>query len=124
MPSNRKSLIKFNKQKIANLVKRAFKETTTQYFEECQRVISDSNAFPEFPNQDIIDTGTLKASGKVFQSDGKFEAVWTAPYAIYVHEGYTLRNGKQQKGRPWTEKARETINLEQAIGEKLAKILK
>lgn len=105
MTSNVKKIIKFDKQKISNLIQQSFRQTTAQYFAECQKVISDKNAFPDFPNQDIVDTGALKSSGQIVQQDGQTQLSWDVPYALQVHEGYTLRNGKQQKARPWTKVA-------------------
>jgi aspartate/tyrosine/aromatic aminotransferase len=121
---NRKSLVKFNKQKVVNMVKKAFKETTQQYFEECQKVIKDPNAFTQFPNQDIVDTGALRDSGKIIAKQGNYKAIWTMDYAVYVHEGYTKRNGGIQPARPWTELARDRMNFDEVLGSKLDGILK
>jgi hypothetical protein len=46
-----------------------------------------------------------------------------APYALYVHEGYTLRNGNEQPGRPWLRRAEEELDLEGIFTEALARAL-
>jgi hypothetical protein len=124
MIGKRKALIKFNQKKLMSMVKKVFKETTQEYFEECQKVIEDPNAFPQFPNQDIVDTGALKNSGKLVTKSGKYTAEWKVPYAVYVHEGYTLRNGREQSPRPWTELAKKRMDFDKVLGDKLAKVLK
>ena len=115
----------FNKRKIRNIITKAFAETCQEYFTECQDVIADNNAFIDFPNQDIIDTGNLRNSGSLTKVDDAHYVIdYDTNYALYVHEGYTLRNGGKQKGRPWTKVAEEKLNLEETLAKKIADKLK
>ncbi len=69
---------------------------------EFTKVISEPGAFAGFDG-DIVDTGRLRASQKLeFLNASEAQFSWDVEYALYVHEGYKLRNGKQQAGRPWT----------------------
>jgi hypothetical protein len=80
----------------------AFKDSCFLLGREFTEIISEPGAFPDFPDSDIVDTGALRASQQlefVSSTDARF--TWSVDYALYVHEGYTLRNGKEQPGRPW-----------------------
>ena len=92
---------------------RAFRETVLIMDAEYKLTISDPNAFARlgFTNQDIVDTGRLRASQQFnFAGTGKAIYSWPVDYSIYVHEGYTLRNGRQQLGRPWTDETVKRAN--------------
>jgi hypothetical protein len=56
--------------------------------------------------RDIIDTGALDGSQQLTRPKrGTWIWLWTAPYALIVHEGATLRNGGEYPARPWTKAA-------------------
>ena len=90
------------------------------------QIISQNGYFSGFPG-DIVDTGALRASKDV-QVSGPYARILSyggtaAPYALYVHEGYTLRNGNEQPGRPWLRRAEEELDLEGIFAEALARAL-
>jgi hypothetical protein len=95
--------------------KAAFKDACYFVHTEIIKTISDPNAFPDFPGQDIVDTGVLRASQQPpeFNSDGT-EATFrnTADYAYWVYNGYTKRNGEEQPGRPWIDATLERVNFQ------------
>jgi hypothetical protein len=56
--------------------------------------------------RDIIDTGELDSSQRLTRPKrGTWIWLWTAPYALFVHEGATLRGGGEYPARPWTKAA-------------------
>jgi hypothetical protein len=55
--------------------------------------------------RDIIDTGELDSSQQLLRSRGEWLWLWTAPHALIVHEGATLRNGGEYPARRWTRVA-------------------
>lgn len=92
-----------NTKKLGNIATQAFQQTCRELGEEYKKVIEDSNAFSDFKGQDIVDTGALRDSQQlIFTNKGGAEFSWSVPYSIYVHQGYTLRNGRRQPGRQWT----------------------
>lgn len=95
---------------VEEAVKEAFKETNLVLGREFTQVISDPSAFREFPGQDIVDTGALRASQEVQFTDDIVTFRWPVQYAEYVHEGYTLRSGRKQPARPWTRVAMRRKN--------------
>lgn len=97
---------------LSRAVNEAFEEVVNGLGEEFKKVIQDENAFPDnFPGRDIVDTGALLANQKIeIKAPGVAEYNWGVDYAIYVHEGYTLRNGRRQPARPWTRVAIKRYN--------------
>ena len=104
----------------------ALTKTAQAYERKTVQLISQNGAFSGFPG-DIVDTGLLRASKDV-RRDSEFAVTVSyggtaAPYALYVHEGYTLRNGNEQPGRPWLRRAEEELDLEGIFTEALARAL-
>jgi len=99
--------VKWNKD-LNKILAKAFADTCKRQGQEYQRIFADTNAFEGFSGQDIIDTGALKGS-QTLSFPNRFQAqfTWEMDYAIYVHEGYTLRSGGHQPGRPWTRPRKE-----------------
>ncbi|MFM6206120.1 hypothetical protein, partial [Planktothrix sp.] len=84
---------------LQSAIDKAFKEVVQGLNNEFKEVIKDKNAFENFPGQDIIDTGELLKNQKLnITKPGEANYEWGTDYALYVHEGYTLRNGKRQMG--------------------------
>lgn len=101
---------------VTDKAKEAFKELTMLFFAENVQVISDPSAFLDYPGQDIVDTGRLRASTQVdFESPLIAVFSWSVEYAAYVHEGYVSANGRVVLGRPWTEVAIERLKPEEAF---------
>lgn len=111
--------VHINIAKITAASKEAFRESCFLLSRTFTEVISDPGAFPEHPGRDIVDLGTLRASQNLqFRSNTEAVFSWPVDYAFYQHEGYTLRNGEEWVGRPWTEAGIERLNL-QATYDKL-----
>ena len=104
----------------------ALRKTVQAYERKCTQIISQNGYFSGFPG-DIVDTGLLRASKDTIP-DGDFAYTvryggTAAPYALYVHEGYTKRNGEEQPGRPWLKAAEQELDIEATFVEFLAKEL-
>jgi hypothetical protein len=101
---------------VNRMVTEAFEELALLFFAENVQVISEPGAFANFPNQDIVDTGRLRASTQ-FDLETPTSAVfsWAADYAPYVHEGYVSADGQVVLGRPWTEVAIERLEPEKTF---------
>ena len=99
---------------ILRSASRARAKTATALERKTTEVISSNGYFSGFPG-DIVDTGALRASKEVTVS-GPYVRILryggtAAPYALFVHEGYTLRNGQEQPGRPWITRAAEDLDI-------------
>lgn len=65
-------------------------------------VISDPNAFADFSDQDLVDTGRFRASQQLqFPAPGRARFSWNTEYAVYLLRGATRRNGTKLQGRDW-----------------------
>jgi hypothetical protein len=105
--------LRLNLDRISETAKEAFAETALLFERELTQVMSEPGAFPSHPDSDIVDTGQLRASQTVNKvSDFQSDFSYPTEYALYVHEGYTMKNGRVIIGRPWTEKAAENLNVE------------
>jgi hypothetical protein len=108
--------LSLNIPQITNAVKRAFKDTTLIFAAENIKAISEVGAFSSHPDSDIVDTGRLRASQQIHQiADTQAELSWDVDYALYVHEGYVMKNGRVIVGRPWTTKTAERMNIQQTF---------
>jgi hypothetical protein len=115
-----KPKITFNGGAIKGAALRAFQSTMIELGETFQEVIEEVGAFSEFPQSDIVDTGELRDSQQIeFPQPGSVAFDWPVEYAPYVHEGYTLRNGAQQPGRPWTKLGLLRFNVQMRYAENL-----
>lgn len=92
-----------------NIAEAIFLQTVRELDKKYTEIFETTGYFSDFPVSDIIDTGKLAKSQSFFYTGyGKVEFTWDAvnevnvPYASFVHDGYTLRDGNKQKGRPWT----------------------
>lgn len=91
---------------LQGAIDKAFKEVCDGLNNEFKEVIADKNAFENFPDQDIIDTGELLKNQKlIIKNPGEANYEWGVDYALEVHEGYTKKNGTRTMGRPWTQVA-------------------
>lgn len=69
-----------------------------------------SNGKPVGSPRDIVDTGTLRASGtRQMIGPDRCEFTWRTNYATAIHEGARLRNGGIIQPRPWTDVVNGTI---------------
>ncbi len=105
----------------------AFKETCFLLGIEFTKAISEPIwQWDNAPSpRDIVDTGQLRASQQVeFVSDSEAQFSWNVEYALYVHEGYQLRNGREVSGRPWTTKGLKRFNPQKVFETLLAAKLK
>lgn len=105
---------------ILKAAAKALNKTAQAYERKTVQLISKPGAFSGFPG-DIVDTGLLRASKDV-RRDSEFAVTISyggtaAPYALFVHEGYTLRDGSQQPGRPWLKQAQEELDIDAVFTE-------
>ena len=99
---------------IERAAKNALRDLAFLYGQRCTEVISEPGAFSS--PEDIVDTGNLRASQQVNKvSDTEWILSWGADYSLYVHNGYTLRNGTEVEGRPWTKEAEKRLNPAQTF---------
>lgn len=115
--------INLNFSGVERAAQQAFKEACYLLGREYTKAISEAGAFDGFSG-DIVDTGALRASQRIeFAGPGEAQFSWDTEYALFVHEGYTLRNGEEIGGRPWTKLGLERFNLkdtyEKILGAKL-----
>lgn len=102
-------LLRTRFRRASNIADAAFLQTVRQLDQKYIEIFYHAGYFEGFPSSDIIDTGKLVNSQSFSTTGfGKVEFTWDAEngqgvsYASFVHDGYTLRNGLQQRGRPWT----------------------
>lgn len=108
--------VNLNISKIEQAALQSFKEACFLLGREFTAVISEPGAFTEHPSRDLVDTGQLRSSQQLtFVDAGRAEFAWPVEYAIYQHEGYTLRNGQQWVGRPWTKVALDRFQFQQTF---------
>lgn len=98
----------------------AFRKTAFNLGIQFTRVITSPRNWAGFGNRDIVDTGQLRSSQQlVFTKPLEAIYSWPVEYAVPVHEGYTLRNGRFVQGRPWTRTAIEEWNPDEDFARNL-----
>lgn len=92
----------------------AFRDTAFLLGRKFTEVISEPRQWQGWSGaRDIVDTGQLRASQQlVFTKPLEAVYSWSTEYAVYVHEGYTLRNGREVSGRPWTQTAIQEFDVQ------------
>lgn len=121
MAKSKAPKVTFNGRAIEGAAQRAFEKTMRDLGKTYTQVIQDPSAFPAFPGQDIVDTGDLRDSQQItFPKPGAVSFEWKVPYAPYVHEGFTLQNGRSQPPRRWTVVALERINISSTFAKYLS----
>lgn len=105
----------FKDAELNAAIERTFKDVVLLAGVEFTRVITEPRTWEGFEGaRDIVDTGQLRSSQQLtFTSPLEAVYSWPIGYALYVHEGYTLRNGREVKGRPWTQIALQEFDVEQ-----------
>lgn len=99
----------------------AFQDACFLLGREFTQVISDPNAFDNFPDQDIVDTGLLRSSQRLeFRSPTIASFSWPVEYGSAVRDGYTLRNGTVVEGRDWIGLGLERLDFEATYGKLLS----
>lgn len=116
--------VQVNINQVVRSAEQSFKETVFRFSNELTRVITEPRSWEGWDLRDIVDTGQLRSSQRVdFQSSTQAEISWNTEYAVYVHEGYTLRNGVTKQGRPWTKAAQSEFDIQQDFNDRLSKKL-
>lgn len=114
-------------KEINQAAQESFTETAFLLSREFTRVITEPRTWNGWGNRDIVDFGQLRSSQQVTFTK-PFEVVfsWSVEHSAYVHEGYTLSNGKEAEGRPWTKIALQEFSVqgtfEQLYRQKLNRI--
>lgn len=108
--------IDINLRKLEKAAEQAFKETCLIAHRNIIQVISEPGAFPDYPDSDIVDKGILRASQQPPEIQGGTAILRnTASYSAYVYLGYTLRNGKEVKGRPWMQEGINRTDIQKTF---------
>jgi hypothetical protein len=96
--------VTLDRQAIRRKVQIALQKTGVAYLDAGNKLIQSPQwQYPIAPSpRDIVDTERLLNSGRTYTSRRGVEVVWEAPYAGYVHDGVTFKNGTSLPGRPWT----------------------
>jgi hypothetical protein len=99
---------KFQQKKV-----KALKATAAHFLKVSNQAISSAIwEYPIAPSpRDIVDTGALLRSGRVVADGGSWSVVWDAPYAVWVHEGVSLKNGTKLPPRQWTKHALKQFDI-------------
>lgn len=113
MASNKSTFkLTINRTKIDQAAKRAFADLAELAEAKMVQVISEERTWPGFADaRDIVDTGLLRNNRGLAINGLTAVYFFSQEYALYVHEGYTLRNGRNVPGRPWTTIALQEINV-------------
>lgn len=105
-------------RRAGNIADAVFMQTVRELDIEYTKIFETPGYFADFPVSDIIDTGALlKSQSFILLGLGKVEFAWDAvnttgvAYASFVHDGYTLRDGSKQNGRPWTVDVQKDFNF-------------
>lgn len=110
-------------RELEQKIEQAFHQTALQFNAELTKVISEPGAFPGYDG-DLVDTGAFRASQLVlFPTTLLAEYIWGVNYAVFLHEGFTKKNGQKTLGRPWTWVCLRRFNWEQRFSENLKRIL-
>jgi len=106
-----------NIPEINQAAENAFRQTALLLSREFTKVITEPRTWLGFEDQrDIVDTGRLRSSQQmVFIGSLTCIFSWPTEYAAPVHDGYTLRNGRRVEGRPWTDIARQQLDVAAAF---------
>jgi hypothetical protein len=112
--------VTINIGKLNQAATEAFKETCFLMGNSFTQVISEPGAFDNFDG-DLVDTGQLRSSQQLeFQGDDQAQFSWNTEYALFVYEGYSLRNGGEQPGRPWTTEGLKRFDAQAVFAKLLA----
>ncbi len=110
--------ITLNKALLNKRLSKAFEKTCDRLGSKMTEIIEREGGYtPPFPTgRDIVDTGALKESQSI-ERVTPFKTVfhYDTDYALYVHEGYTLRNGKMQPSRPWMWDGINELDIEKTF---------
>lgn len=119
--------VKLNVKRIERAAQEAFRENCFAQGRVFSEIFDDPGAFPDFPGQDIVDKGILKNSQELtFPNDttGKFTWSTEEGYGLYVHDGFTRRNGTVVPGRPWTVLGLQRYDFEAGLAKLMASKLR
>lgn len=106
-PEKKLNLSAFDRA-VAKSTQALVNRLSAQYTAE---ISADKWDWTDGKTRDIVDTGRLRASQTVRRiSDTAFECSWPVEYAIEVHEGAKLKNGRVWPARPWTKTALQTFD--------------
>jgi len=97
-----------DKAKVDRAIEDATRQTALKFstYVGLEWITANRNWGSPYGTRDIVDTGQLRASQRIDPiQDNAYRIYWTAEHALYVHEGYTLRNGRRMPGRPFASNA-------------------
>ena len=94
-------------------IKAAVPDIAQRLHQEYQEQITEVGA---------VKSGNLRDSQVTAVTDTTITTTWEADYAVYVHEGYSRKNGSRVEGRPWTKPVVDNIEASPAIADIAQKI--
>lgn len=102
--------LKINLAALDAAIEEQLKVATTRYAAIATQIITQARDWEDLGNRDIVETGQLRASQRIDRlSATEYRLFYTANYATWVHEGYTMRNGRRIVGRPWLTLAKDQL---------------
>lgn len=103
-------------------IAKAFQTTCLSLDSELKSAIVDPIwDYPRSPSpRNIVDTGALRDSQQMLVEGNEATWTWDVPYALYVHEGVTLRSGTVIPPRRWTQFAVDETNIPEVFARALA----
>ena len=114
--------VNLNFGSIDPAIDQAFEEAMFLLGREMTKAISDNIwQWPNPPSpRNIVDTGRLRGSQQLtFPTPGTALFAWPVDYALFVHEGYTMKNGATFPGRPWTQVALQDFDVSRTMSQLL-----
>ena len=65
-----------------------------------------------YQEQIPVQTGSLRDSQDTVILGDTIRTTWGVNYALYVHEGYSRKDGSNVDGQPWTKPVLESLEAE------------
>ena len=116
--------VRIDRRALNDPLERAFRQTMFRLGRSFTEVISDPNAFSNFPGQDLVDKGQFRASQRLnFPAPGKALFSWNVDHAIYLLKGWQTRSGTKVEGRNWITEGIKRCNTDATFKEEIRKQL-
>jgi hypothetical protein len=108
--------------RVIAAIDRSFKKEFFNLSGAISRVITTPRNWGEpYGRRDIVDKGTLRGSQRADVDGRTGRITWGVKYALYQHEGYTLRNGRRMPGRPFARVGLNEFDLPTRVAERFRK---
>ena len=102
--------------KVDRAVEQATKQTVLKFsaYISLEWITKPRDWGTRYGTRDIVDTGQLRASQRVEETNVGWRIYWTAEHALYVHEGFILAEAmprRKMTGRPFARLALENFDF-------------